>query len=306
MDGSGLRIMGGQEQHARASLRSLRGSHLAMRQTINRRLHRALDGALERYAAVMAEPFPAGAALSVIETDVFVAQSHADRQGVVVTVSTGVVEDIQKLWQEAIGLSESLPATNRLNISVKDLDAAIDASLVWLMLHELHHQQIGHFDLVGSAGLSETQLPEGMGLTRRSRPSSTPFEALDKETGLYIRRCLELQADHDAQEILLGHFRYEEWGQVRFHSAAIMAMMVLIDQQDQASDEDREHPISATRIFQMFGALAYLWMPGSGSDWSAPEIEEIERYYEVVVIPAVSDAIILATAGKGRTRYHLL
>lgn len=39
---------------------------------------------------------------------------------------------------------------------------------MFLMLHELHHGMIGHLELVGPTGISETKLPVGLGLTRRA------------------------------------------------------------------------------------------------------------------------------------------
>ena len=247
----------------------------------------------------MAEEFPGKVFLETPETDEFIA--HA-RQGnddtVIVTVSTGVVKDTIALWQQAHELSEQTPEEYRLQID--DVDRAVDASLIWLILHELHHAQIGHLDLVGSAGISEIKQSPELGLTRQSKSRPSVLDGMKKDKVLAIQRCLELQADHDAQEIFWGHYSKKNWESIRFHASCVMAMMVLIDQQDQASDDERTHPTSAARIFQMFSVLAYLWMPRPNSDWDAPELEEIQGFYDAVVIPAVSDAIILAYAGGAK------
>lgn len=260
------------------------------------RLTHALNAASDRSALVTAEPFPVEASLTILDTDDFVALAHADGGGVVITVSTGVVQKTAVLWRRAIALSDDLPNSSRLNVD--DVEQVIDASLAWLMLHELHHHQIGHLELVGSAGIAETALSPKLGLTRRSVQSPSPLDGIRGSDHLAIRRCLELQADHDALAILLGHYDIKRWDGIRDNAAAAMAMMVLIDQQDQADDSDRTHPLSATRIFQLFGSLALLWMPDPNSDLEVPEDAEIKAFHKAVVAPAVSDGIILAEAGN--------
>lgn len=263
--------------------------------TIINRLTLALNAALNRYALVMGEPFPAKTSLKIIETEEFLALARPDGGGVVITVSTGVVQRVKELWQRAMELSNGLPEDQQLNIvNVAD---AVDASLVFLILHELHHHQIGHLDLVGPAGISETSFVPELGLTARSGAKPSALDMLDKNTAILVRRCLELQADHDALEIHLDHYSSEGWGYIRFYMASAMAVMVLIEQQGHAADDDRCYPLSATRIFQIFGALALLWQPLPTSDWDAPNDDEIEAYHEAVVAPAISDAIILAAAG---------
>lgn len=261
-----------------------------------KRLQNALNTALDRYAVVMGKPFPAKASLKIIETEDFLALARPDGVGVVITVSTGVVQRVEELWRRAPQeLSDGLPEDRQLNVvNVAD---AVDASLVFLILHELHHHQIGHLDLVGPAGISETSFVPELGLTSRSGAKPSAFDMLDKDTAILVRRCLELQADHVALEIHLDHYSSEGWGYIRFYMASAMAVMVLIEQQGHAIDDDRCYPLSATRIFQIFGALALLWQPLPTSDWDAPNDDEIEAYHAAVVAPAISDAIILAAAG---------
>lgn len=232
--------------------------------------------------------------LTPLESDEFVALARPDGDGMEVIVSEGVVNAVTVLWHDAMALSDGLDEELQLNVG--DVEQAIEASLMFLMLHELHHGMIGHLELVGSAGISETKLPAGLGFTRRAGAKPSKLAGYSKEQILAIHRCIELQADHDALEILLGHYAPERGDLIRYYMATAMAVMILIDQQDQASDEDRTHPKSATRIFQLFGSLATLWQPRAKSDWEAPDEEEIMEFHAQVVAPAVADAIILASA----------
>lgn len=258
-------------------------------------LRATLQLALDRYALVMGEPFPRATQLRSIESEEFVALARPVHDGMEIIVSTGVVGVLATLWHDAMASSNTLDREFQLNVG--DIDQAIEASLMFLMLHELHHGMIGHLELVGPSGISETQLPDDcLALTRRAQARPSKLDSYSQEQSLAIRRCIELQADHDALEILLGHYAPERCDVIRYYMATAMAVMIIIDQQDQASDNDRTHPLSATRIFQLFGSLATLWQPRAKSDWEAPEDEEIVAFYEQVVSSAVADAIILASA----------
>lgn len=255
----------------------------------------ALHGAINRYALVMGSEYPAEAIPTNLDSDHFIALARPKGDAVEIVVSIGVVAALETLWRDAMALSDKLPEDQQLNVvSASD---AIEASMVFLMLHELHHSQIGHLDLVSSAGISETSIIPELGLTSRSSSKPSLLAGLNKQDAIMVHRCLELQADHDALEIHLDHYSNEGWGYIRFYMASAMAVMILIEQQGNASDAERSYPLSATRIFQIFGVLALLWMPRPKSDWDAPDDAEIMAYHEQVVVPAVSDAIILAAAG---------
>ena len=232
--------------------------------------------------------------LTSIKSHEFVALARADVDGMEVLVSEGVMSAVTALWHDAMALSDGLD--EQLQLNVGDVEQAIEASLVFLMLHELHHGMIGHLELIGPTGISETKLPDGLGLTRRASSKPSKLAGYSKEQTLAIHRCIELQADHDALEILLGHYAPDRGDLIRYYMATAMAVMILIDQQDQALDDERTHPKSATRIFQLFGSLATLWQPRAKSDWEAPDTDEIMEFHAQVVAPAISDAIILASA----------
>ena len=275
------------------------GKWIAMTETnpAKIRLQNALDAALKRYELMMGYPYSVRPALDVVVSDQFVALARpiGNDNGFEITVTTGVLDRLSDLWERAISLSDGLPEASQLNVG--DIDQAVDASLVFLMLHELHHHYIGHLELVGSAGLSETGFENGMGLTRVAEVKPPVLSELDPDEAIAVWRCLELQADHDAIEIHLEHYSKDAWPYIRFYMATAMAVMILIEKQGDTDDSDRTYPLSATRIFQVFGALALLWQPIETSDWDAPEDHEIEAYHGAVVAPAISDAIILAAAG---------
>lgn len=258
------------------------------------RLKTAYHAALDRYEMVMGQAFPAQSILHTHSTSDFVALARPLTDGVEIVVSKGVVDDVTTLWQKVMTLSDNMPEAMQLN--VLNVDEAVDASLMWSILHELHHEQIGHLSLVGPAGISETAIKAELGLTSRSTSKPSVLKGMGKKKTLAIKRCLELQADHDALEIILDHYSDQGWEYVRFYMAAAMAMMVLIDQQDEADDDDRTHPYAETRAFQLVGILSQLWKPTSTADWEQPDDDEIQEFYKEVVVPSVADFFVIVTA----------
>lgn len=241
------------------------------------------------------------------EDSAFIAHVQAMGVGSQITVSSGVLVATQALWHDAMALSDSLPEEAQLNVG--DVDQAIDASLQWLILHELHHYQMGHFKLVGGQSISETSNAASLGLTSRSVKEPVLLETLPRSEWLLARRCLELQADHDATEMLMDGYSTHGWPILRFYAASIFAMMVLIEQQEPIHDDDRrEYPKAATRIFQMLGYLRTMWMVPAmlkahqlGLDQpraeDLPSTQEVEAFQAEVVAPAFADAVLLAQAG---------
>lgn len=160
----------------------------------------AVNSALDRYALFMGVPFPAEPKLTITDTSAFEAVARLDGEhGLEIIVSTGVVRHVSDLWHKAMAISETLPEENRFNVG--HVDDAIEMSLVWLMLHELNHYSSGHFQIVGSMGISEVDSKSQLELTRRSTREPSPLEKLPTDDAIAIRRYLELQADHDALDI---------------------------------------------------------------------------------------------------------
>lgn len=270
-------------------------------------MNRQKDRALERCSAFFGEGRSDAVGLTVLPDEDFFAQTAPDDDTVQLNISAGVLTATKSLWHDAMTLSDSLPEEAQLNVG--DVDQAIDASLQWLILHELHHYQMGHFKLVGGAAISETSHAAALGLTSRSAKGPVLLDALPMSERLLARRCLELQADHDATEMLLDGYSTDGWPIVRFYAASIFAMMVLIEQQEPIHDDDRrEYPKAATRIFQMLGYLRTMWMVPAmlkahklGLDQprveDLPSNDEVEAFLAEVVAPAFSDAVLLAQAG---------
>jgi hypothetical protein len=259
------------------------------------RLRHAHASALEHYEQVTGRAFSRPSVLTIHPTHDFVALIRSKKDRVEIVASLGVVSRLESLWQKVLRQSAQLPKNKRMNIF--DINEAIDSSLIWLMLHELYHEEIGHLSLVGSAGLSETFLNSELGLTKRSSLSKpSVLDGMTHQKAIAIRRCLELQADHRALEIMLDHYSNEAWEYKRFSITTSIAVMVLIDDQDVANDIQRTHPYAATRAFHLIGILGQAWKAQHASGRPRLNDEEVKAYHKNVVIPAVLDFFMIATA----------
>ena len=178
-------------------------------------------------------------------------------------------------------------------------------SLSWLVLHELHHYQMGHFEFSGGHRLTEAKDPNSFSVAARSSvtrlPALADIEAADL---LKVEPCLELQADHDAIEMLLDAYSPDGWNLIRMRAAAISGMMVLIEREDcKRGHELSSHPKAATRIFQMLGHVIQMPMieamqaerhPELNIDPHVPSDAEHAAFNDEVVIPTFFDAVKLA------------
>ena len=272
----------------------------------NHSLHAALKSALELYEQRMSEPFPADVRMTVTTDSAFWALAEPDNTGVHIHVSSGVVDSVSSMWHQAIAHSDTLPEEDRLNIG--DVNQAIETSLMWLMLHELHHFQMGHFTINGGACLVENARAHSFALTSRSRSKPTFIDSLSLDEQSRVHMCLELQADHDSTEILLDAYSTDGWEILRYYAACIFVVMVLIDREDRVNIEfPKTHPKAATRIFQFLGYLSTMWsIPAltkakrngwdKARDEDIPTKQEIEVYHQYVVAPSIRDAILIARA----------
>lgn len=159
----------------------------------------------------------------------------------------------------------------------------------WLFLHELQHIELGHFRFNNCFGIA--QRLSGMQVSLNSIPlemrSLTPL-------------CLEMQADHEATDILLGSYSTDSWHELREKVLAIAGMMMLIELEDAKNDaHGRTHPKAATRIFQLLGHLAEMPLVRAQVSRDAsliPSAEELQTFAHYVTIPCFLDAIQLAQA----------
>mgnify|MGYP006914250814 CR=1 FL=1 len=164
-------------------------------------------------------------------------------------------------------------------------------SLMWLFLHEKSHIDLGHFELTDIFGIAQ-----------RASVQSYQFEVIPQELQLLTPLCLEMQADHEATDMMLGTYSPDNSDSLRERVLAISGMMMLIEREDTKNGaEGRTHPKAATRIFQLLGHLSEMPLIKAqlNKDSSLiPDEKELQAFAHEVTIPCFFDAIRLAqTAG---------
>jgi hypothetical protein len=122
--------------------------------------------------------------------------------------------------------------------------------------------------------------------------------------------CLELQADHEATDLVLGQFSTENRDDLRERVLAISGMMMLIELEDAKNNvEGRTHPKAATRIFQLLGHLAEIPLIQAqvSHDVSLiPNEKELQSFAHEVTIPCFFDATQFAQAAGATSIVHNL
>lgn len=163
----------------------------------------------------------------------------------------------------------------------------MNACIEWLIAHELSHVSLGHFRFAG-----------GFGVARRRTIKSDALSNLPPAKVPEARLCFELQADHDASEMLLGAYSSERWRELRERVMAISAMMVLIEREEAKLDfGEATHPKAATRIFQLLCHVAEMPLISAHLQQDPallPPADEIERFGKEVTLPCYFDAVELA------------
>jgi hypothetical protein len=270
---------------------------------------------LNRYKKCTDEAFPGAVEWDFPITDQFIALAEPHlgedgEDGIRVVISSGVVDRLTDAWNAAMEYSGQSSDPHFLNVG--DVDEAIERSMHWLMLHELHHFQMGHFKLKGGMGLVETSQSVAYSLASRSE-SDTPslIEALPPEERKPAERCLELQADHDTIDMMLDGYSNTNWPELRFLAACNFMIMILIEQEEQIAKSNltRTHPKAATRIFQLLGHLASMYLIPAKikaqekglariDPNDLPPDEEIAAFQTEVVYPAFADAALIAKANS--------
>lgn len=274
------------------------------------RLKDALDRALRHIAEVMEEPYALEVRLSVEDDAAFWAVAESDGDGLHLTISAGVIDRLDDLWSAAFQ-DDGLLVNDGKRIT-DDIEFMTQVSLVFLLLHEMAHSDLDHFRFTGG-GIAEAGALRARGLLSRAPQEVAPVDDLGYENRSAAERCLELQADHEAIEFLLEGYSNKQWDVLRVRTAAVMAVMVLIEREDEATGSDgATHPKAATRIFQLLGHLANLWsVPAQikAQELGLSEVREedlpldteIEAYQSTVIIPAFADAAALARAAKANS-----
>ncbi len=168
-------------------------------------------------------------------------------------------------------------------------------SIAWVLGHEWEHANLGHFSLL--------QLSSQLNVVSRKKLSRTaPLQNIQKYGSVELSKCLELQADHEASDSLLGSYSAREWHELRQKVFAISTVMIFIELEDTKNGfKGRTHPNAATRIFQLLGHLAEMPLLRAQVHRHTsliPAKKELQAYSRDVTIPCFFDAIQLAqTAG---------
>ncbi|EEB83491.1 hypothetical protein RGAI101_640 [Roseobacter sp. GAI101] len=265
----------------------------------------------------MGQPFPRVPELDLHSDADFWALAELEGGGFAIRVGGGVVPMLERLWGDAFS-DEDFTEGVSLPLVADKVDA-IHVSLVWLIFHEMQHFELGHFDLIGSSIISETERGKAFSLASRGSISSERVKNFGDAPQFLIEQCLELQADHDGAELVLDAYSTDEWPSLRARIAAISAMMMLIEREDAKLVEQAQssHPKAATRIFQLLGHVMEMpLIPAqrkailNGADAidpaDLPSDAEQSAFNREVVIPAFFDAVNLArVAGAQSIRQDL-
>ncbi|SFA88979.1 hypothetical protein SAMN05421688_1508 [Poseidonocella pacifica] len=270
-------------------------------------LRTALDSAISRYYGRVGEPFHSNVKLDPIDRPDFHAVVFPTTDGICIEASNSVVERLAAVWEKVNALSSDLPAEHQLQL-LGDPDHVVDMALRWLMQHELNHAAVGHFKLTDGAALVEGGGEKAFSAaTRRSRKPS-PLEALPETDQKLASLCLELQADHDATEIVLGAYSAENHTLFRYYAICIALVIFVIEQVDRENArEEITHPKASTRLFQLLAYLVELpYIPAYKRAYAEgltempedylPPRDELERYSADVFAPVFAACEIMAEA----------
>ncbi len=271
------------------------------------RLHHALNAALERYDDRVGEPFPLEVALRVGTSDDFLALIYPTDTGVTIEATTAVVARLEEAWAATLSLSSALPLDSQIEF-LGDQDHVVDIALRWLMQHELNHVAVGHFKLTGGAGIVEGGGDVQFALATQKRLPNSPLDALSLDDQRLAPLCLELQADHDATEIVLGAYFNENHELFRYYAICIALVIFVIERIDnEQGNQEISHPKASTRLFMLLAYLvelplipAYKRAFNEGLEFMPeeylPNETEVQQYSKAVVGPVFAACQIIAEA----------
>ncbi|GLO72298.1 hypothetical protein MACH17_38150 [Phaeobacter inhibens] len=169
-------------------------------------------------------------------------------------ISTGAVAMLTDFWDTAYDDETFLAGVGQPVVA--DKEAMVHISLVWLMLHELQHFELNHFDFMGKSSIGETAQAQQFAIASRAPAKLSSLKDIPEGDRPKVPLCLELQADHDSAELLLDAYSADEWESLHHRALAISAVMMLIEREDAKSEEPiSSHPKAATRIFQLLGHI---------------------------------------------------
>lgn len=288
------------------------------------RLVDAMADALKRYQDTMGELFPVPVQCKLIRSSDFSAAVSEIDEGFLIEVSHGCIVEIETLWESAWQspiLSDEAGTRLEFSGDEKGPPAQLaDASLTWLILHELMHIRLGHLEIIGAGALVETDVAGSVSIQadvsqneslQHSQFKQAIEAALAPAEMTRLRPCLELQSDNDATDILLGVFKEENWPQFRIDGVSIFVIMSLIEKFNTKSSTT--HPTAATRFFSLMAQIFQYWLYHPGAELYVdgdvsrvrtpedPSGKEFDRYLKAVLIPLINDVVVVAMWAEAKT-----
>ncbi len=238
--------------------------------------HKPMRRAVRQMTAFYGDAWQHNPVLVLNKGDAFEA-SIACNGGLVLHFSTGCIDALEHLQ------------------AATSVDFDIGVAVEWLILHELHHADLGHFEMMRGVPM--------LNLVARAETQPVCLDVVPKEEWPKIAPCLELQADHDAMEMMLGSFNGSRAIELRELVASIIAVIVLIERADAGRGADlNTHPKAATRVFQLLGHVSEMWAISTQVNGvPLPPEQQIQAFSKDVILPAYFDAISLAKAAGADT-----
>ncbi|RVT87175.1 hypothetical protein DXV76_03585 [Rhodobacteraceae bacterium CCMM004] len=264
----------------------------------------ALSASLAQYEELLGRPFAPFPTIETVPDEALWARADQSARALNIAVSSGLIASVEALWQTSV--SDPWLADANDDSLPFDADWFSHVSLVWLLMHEMQHADLDHFAFLGRKRIAEADQQPGMGLLSRAASSAAPVQKVRRQDRPLVEPCLELQADHDAIELVLDAYSPDDWPAIRYRTAAVSGMMVLIETAEQVSEGmPRSHPKAATRIFQLLGHV--MEMPTIPAMMKAqlrgettidpedlPSDEEQRAFATSVTLPCYRDAVHLA------------
>lgn len=204
-----------------------------------------------------------------------------------------------------IHVSKNLIKRIKCLSTMSQISAQVYFAIQWVVFHEECHMCLGHFELL-------REIPT-LHLISQGKHTPHPIKKIHKSLWHKVEPCLELQADHEAIELMLDSYSHDCWTELRTKIASITTVIVLIEKADEENQiEHSSHPTAATRIFQLLGHVTEMWSLPAHAKAKArgetpiceddlPSEEEKQAFSKEVILPAFWDAVALAEAAKAKS-----
>ncbi|MEP5732205.1 MAG: hypothetical protein ABJL67_22860 [Sulfitobacter sp.] len=275
---------------------------------MQQQIENALVAALARYQERVEEPFRCDVALSISQDADFFASVAPSSEGISININTGVLDRVKSSWNNMLGNQAKLLPEHNIDL-LGDPEHVVDMALRWLLQHELNHFAVGHFLLTDGAAICEGQHGAVHCVVERSTKNPRPqFAGFSTEELALVPLALELQADHDATEIVLGAYSPDNWALFQYYATCIIMVMLLIERHERIHpNTGQSHPHAAARLFMLMGHLCEL--PHIPSIKRAhreglaivppsyqPTLDELDGYNAAVIQPVYHASRALADA----------